>query len=163
MWHDLTRNTAGHASCFSQMWKIKKVACNSPQSSCIFGEGHLREWRQSPLPGAAGQTRVRCLRGLYQMRKLYSSEVASEKSFRPCGVTKTGNTSVETRGIHLNHHYINEIMCSHFLFLPGREKWVLPWSLTAWDPTVPCSGYYWATLCDLVAFTAGKKRRDLNE
>lgn len=29
------------------------------------------------------------------MRKLYSSEVASKKFFRPRGVTKTGNTSVK--------------------------------------------------------------------
>lgn len=142
----------GCASCSCQMWKIKEVPGNS-------------SWPFLPAPPSAAARMGWDVSGsCYCLRKLYNSGVALEKSLWPIRISRAGNVSVK------NPRHLHELPLDkwnrthHSLFLLVEMKEVSCCEI--WLQGTPLclgTGYYLATLCDLVIFTFGERRVDLNE
>jgi len=94
-----------------------------PPGLCLRGWASPRVAAVPPARRSCTEGDETCLGGCNHSRKLYSCEVALEKSVLPLGIARTRNTDAEKWGIHVNNSSINGIMCSRFLFLPGREEW----------------------------------------
>lgn len=108
LWCDTTwlvTLTMGRASCFCQTWKIKKerkLHVIPPGLAASTGKGIFPHCSSHPCPVQLRGWGCDVLGGCYQLRKLYSSEVALKKSVWALGIPRTTNTSVKNEGIHLN-------------------------------------------------------------